>query len=156
MSAPEQFYCDQETDGGGCHDYRGRARAGLRTISNGRARCRQPHQNPLVLTRCSCRAESVNALLNGTRPQIRWCAFHRAMNVNGTAWQDFCYTRAASTEWSWTLCSTMHWSNIWITIRATVPWLQLLQPGEDGGQYLPLRLFDDLFPALWRSRHRLL
>jgi len=112
MSAPEQFYCDQETYGGGWVMI-GRGRESWTENYNGRGNAEQLYKNPTGFDAVQLPGQTVNALLNGTRPQdlpdgVR---FHRAMNVEGTTWQDFTARRDSSTEWTWTLRAKMYWSN---------------------------------------------
>ncbi len=136
MSTPEQFYCDQETDGQRLgHDW---PRDWTRSW-----RCKQLHQNPTE--RCG----AVAGPDAGRHPSAEFAdgvRFHRAMNVNGTAWQDF-KGACRSFEWSWTLRSTMYWSNISIT-RVRDSMMVLLPSGEDDEHIFRCDYSDD-----FRSLH---
>ena len=71
MSGPAQFYCDQETDGGGWVMV-GRGREGWTESYNGTGDPNQLHQNPTgpaAFTPVQLSSTTVDALLNGIKPQ---------------------------------------------------------------------------------------
>ena len=73
MSGPAQFYCDQETDGGGWVMI-GRGREGWTESYNGTGDPNQLHQNPTgpsAFTPVQLPANTVDALLNGIKPSRR-------------------------------------------------------------------------------------
>ena len=141
MSEPQQFYCDQEYDGGGWVLI-GRGRNGWLESYNGRGKASDlltgnaPEQagklveaegkksvqlsegfSASAFSPVQLPSTTVNALLNndtdgsGIRPDdledgIR---IRRALNVEGTAWQEATVQRLNTERWSWTLRARANW-----------------------------------------------
>ena len=141
MSEPQQFYCDQEYDGGGWVLI-GRGRNGWLESYNGRGKASDlltgnaPEQagklveaegkksvqlsegfSASAFSPVQLPSTTVNALLNndtdgsGIRPDdledgIR---IRRALNVEGTAWQEATVQRLNTERWSWTLRAPAKW-----------------------------------------------
>ena len=135
MSQPAQFYCDQETDGGGwvkigegrdgwTENYEGQgdtsqlysdtapASSGL-TLEQGKALSSVPAaKTPIQLS-----GTTISQLLNGTRPDQLpdGYRFRRALNTSGTKWQEATVDRRQTSEWTWALRSNAVWSNAIVT-----------------------------------------
>ena len=135
MSQPTQFYCDQETDGGGwvkigegrdgwTENYEGQgdtsqlysdaapASSGM-TLEQGKALSSLPAaKTPIQLS-----GTTISQLLNGTRPDQRpdGYRFRRALNTSGTKWQEATVDRRQTSEWTWALRSNAVWSNAVVT-----------------------------------------
>ena len=131
MSQPAQFYCDQETDGGGwvkigegrdgwTENYEGQgdtsqlysdaapASSGL-TLEQGKALSSVPAaKTPIQLS-----GTTISQLLNGTRPDQLpdGYRFRRALNTSGTKWQEATVDRRQTSEWTWALRSNAIWAN---------------------------------------------
>ena len=135
MSQPTQFYCDQETDGGGwvkigegrdgwTENYEGQgdtsqlysdaapASSGL-TLEQGKSLSSLPAaKTPIQLS-----GTTISQLLNGTRPDqlSDGYRFRRAVNTSGTKWQEATVERRQTSEWTWALRSNAVWSNAVVT-----------------------------------------
>ena len=135
MSQPAQFYCDQETDGGGwvkigegrdgwTENYEGQgdasqlysdaapASSGL-TLAQGKALSSLPAaKTPIQLS-----GITISQLLNGTRPDQLpdGYRFRRALNTSGTKWQEATVDRRQTSEWTWALRSNAIWANATVT-----------------------------------------
>ena len=135
MSQPAQFYCDQETDGGGwvkigegrdgwTENYEGQgdtsqlysdaapASSGL-TLEQGKAL----RSVPAAKTPIQLSGTTISQLLNGVRPDQLpdGYRFRRALNTSGTKWQEVTVDRRQTSEWTWALRSSAIWSNTTIT-----------------------------------------
>ena len=106
LGAPDQFYCDQTTDGGGWVLI-GRGREGWSESNMGSGTSAQvrspatgieafsPRQLPSRTIEALIGGESVNSLPDGIR-------LHRATNQGGTSWQDLSFTLASPRDtWTW-------------------------------------------------------
>lgn len=116
MSGPAQFYCDQETDGGGWVMV-GRGREGWTESYNGTGDPNQLYQNPTgpaAFTPVQLSGTTVNALLNGIKPQDLpdGMRLHRAHNARGTQWQDVYVQRPQTDQWTWAMSYGQRWGTV--------------------------------------------
>ncbi|MDY3048274.1 MAG: fibrinogen-like YCDxxxxGGGW domain-containing protein [Rothia sp. (in: high G+C Gram-positive bacteria)] len=119
MGAPQQFYCDQETEGGGWVMI-GRGREGWGEEYNGKGNPAELYNNPdgtdafspVQLPSTTVDAlmgdQAISSLIGGFR-------IRRAANSQGTTWQNVYTTRSDATDWTWALSGTQSWANIRIT-----------------------------------------
>lgn len=116
MDAPAQFYCDQETNGGGWVMI-GRGREGWSEDYAGKGDPRELATNPDgtdAFSPVQLPSSTVDALLGDTKVQdledgVR---FYRAGNAAGTAWQNMYAKRTKTENWSWTLSAYHPWESI--------------------------------------------
>lgn len=116
MSAPAQFYCDQQTNGGGWVMI-GRGREGWTEAYSGMGQPHELHSNPDgtdAFKPVQLPAATVDALLGGGKVSdlIDGVRVRRAANSAGTKWQEVLLTRANANGWSWTLSGTQIWKNV--------------------------------------------
>ncbi|WP_237224141.1 fibrinogen-like YCDxxxxGGGW domain-containing protein [Rothia nasisuis] len=116
MDAPAQFYCDQETNGGGWVMI-GRGREGWSEDYAGKGNPRDLATNPDgtdAFSPVQLPSTTVDALLGSTKVKdledgVR---FNRAGNAEGTAWQNMYAQRSKIEDWSWTLSAYHPWENV--------------------------------------------
>ncbi len=116
MTAPAQFYCDQETEGGGWVMI-GRGREGWTDTYQGRGDPNLLHLSPTgpeAFAPVQLNSATVDALLNDQAPSqledgIR---FHRATTAAGDQWQEVYAHRGQVQDWSWSLDSYANWESV--------------------------------------------
>lgn len=116
MDAPAQFYCDQETAGGGWVMI-GRGRDGWTESYTGKGKPSELYNNPDgtdAFSPVQLSSETVTDLLGGKRVDelADGVRFTRAGNVEGTVWQNMYATRSRTESWNWTLSAYHYWTNL--------------------------------------------
>ncbi|MBT2484568.1 MULTISPECIES: fibronectin type III domain-containing protein [unclassified Microbacterium] len=106
LVAPEQFYCDQTTAGGGWVLI-GRGREGWKEGYNGLRTPAQVRNTPSgtdAFQPAQLPAKTVDALLNGGRVDALTdgIRLRRATDTAGTAWQEARFTLTQRDRWAWT------------------------------------------------------
>ncbi len=116
MDAPAQFYCDQETNGGGwvmigrgrdgwTEDYVGKGKAEDLASNPDGTDAFAPVQLPSTTVDALLGGKPVNQLSDGVR-------FARSLNSTGSATQNVYAKRARQSQWSWALRAKQQWDNI--------------------------------------------
>lgn len=106
MPAPQQFYCDQTTDGGGWVLV-GKGREGWATDYLGKgdpAALTTPDLVPMSSVTTQLSSRTVNQLLGGGRVDSLsdGVRIRRATNSTGTSWQEVRMQFANKPDWTWT------------------------------------------------------
>ena len=106
LAAPEQFYCDQTTDGGGWVLI-GRGREGWIGSNEGQgttADVRDPVTGPAAFAPRQLSVDTITGLLGGARVDSlsEGVRLRRATNTAGTTWQEARFTFSSPRpEWTW-------------------------------------------------------
>ncbi|MFJ3031531.1 fibrinogen-like YCDxxxxGGGW domain-containing protein [Rothia terrae] len=116
MEAPAQFYCDQETNGGGWVMI-GRGREGWTEDYMGKGKADDLATNPDgtdAFSPVQLESKTVDALMGGKSPSSLedGLRFKRATNAEGTQFQNAYAKRMNMDRWSWTLGAKANWSGI--------------------------------------------
>ncbi|WP_237200540.1 fibrinogen-like YCDxxxxGGGW domain-containing protein [Rothia nasimurium] len=115
MDAPAQFYCDQETNGGGWVMI-GRGREGWSEDYTGRGNAAELASNPDgtdAFNPVQLPSKTIDALMGDTQVKDLpgGLLFRRAANTAGTEWQNVYATRSKLEDWSWALAVYHPWTN---------------------------------------------
>ncbi|GGU41461.1 fibrinogen-like YCDxxxxGGGW domain-containing protein [Nocardioides albus] len=104
LEVADQFYCDQETDGGGWvligrgREAWNRSDAGMGTTAD----VRKTITGPGAFAPRTLSAEVINGLYNGERADAQQMRLRRALDGTGTNWQETRYAYSSGMPtWSW-------------------------------------------------------
>ena len=111
MDTPQEFYCDQTTDGGGWVMV-GRGREGWTESYEGQgnpASLRNTITGPEAFKPAQLSSETVDELLNGQRPDelSEGLRIRRAKDQAGRNWQEVRLGTTNQPRWSWTLSASI-------------------------------------------------
>ncbi|WP_236795456.1 fibrinogen-like YCDxxxxGGGW domain-containing protein [Amycolatopsis sp. GM8] len=125
LVAPQQFYCDQTTDGGGWVLV-GRGREGWNWYHNGQGTAKQVRENPTgpaAFKPATLPGETIDGLLDGGRTDALpdGIRLRRAANPAGTGWQEIRLHVASGPEWSWAFDGGLRLASVTHTDGKTYP-----------------------------------
>ncbi|GLY28696.1 fibrinogen-like YCDxxxxGGGW domain-containing protein [Kineosporia sp. NBRC 101731] len=107
LVAPQQFYCDQTTDGGGWVLI-GRGRDGWQWLPNGQGSVANLRNTPTgtgAFAVATLPGDTVQGLLGGTRVDALTdgVRVRRATNTTGTTWQEMRLLARSRADWTWAI-----------------------------------------------------